>query len=104
LRQPAHGREFLVAGRVGRDAAIGQAQQHDERVVRPATQALRAREHVHQRRIVLRALLDGTPREIVKCLVFTLRRRLQGALVAFAPITTVSTALGADLGAVQDRE
>jgi len=29
----------------------------------------------------------------VKCLVFTLRGRLQGALVAFAPITTVSTAL-----------
>ena len=73
--------------------------------MRPAAQALRAREHVHQGCILLRALLDGTPCEIVKGLVLSLRRRFEGELVAFAPITTVGTALlSGDVLTVQHRE
>ena len=93
LRQPAHRRELLLAGRIGRDAAIGQAQQHDQRIVRAPAQALRAREQVHQGCILLRPLLDGTPGEIVKGFVLTLCRRFEGELVAFTPVTTVRAAL-----------
>ena len=56
--------------------------------MRPATQALRARDERHELRIVLPALLQRPPGQIVKGLEIVARARFQCQLPAFACVAT----------------
>jgi hypothetical protein len=78
--------ERVVSFRVNGDAHGGEALEHDERVVRPAAQRLRACEHRHERRVVPRSELNRAPGEIVKGLVLAAIRRVERQLTALAPL------------------
>jgi hypothetical protein len=64
--------------------------QHHERVVRPSTQTLGAREQIHQLRIVFRPGLDGPPGEIVKPLEVLTRGSLIRELTAVPPLVAIN--------------
>jgi len=78
--------EVVVRVRIRRDSQIRKALEHDQRVVRPATQGLSASEQRHQRRIVRRTDLDRSPRQVVKGFVLASIRCREGQLTAVAPL------------------
>jgi hypothetical protein len=69
---------------------LRQTLQHDQRVTRPAAQALRAGEHVHDRRVILRSRLHGAPREIVKAFVVLSLCSLECELTALVPLLAIA--------------
>ena len=68
------------------DAHRREPLQHHERVARPSAQALRSRQHRHQRRIVLRPRLQRPPRQVVKRVVVLARRGVERQLAALLPL------------------
>ena len=58
--------EFIAGGDVGRHSHVGEALEHDQRVVRPSAQRLRASEQKHQGRILRRTGLYRPPRQVVE--------------------------------------
>ena len=64
--------------------------------MRAVTQRLRAREQIHQRRILRRTGLDRPPRQVVKGFVLAAIRCGKGHLAAVAPLRAaeVSRRLG----------
>ena len=78
--------EVVVGVRIRRDPQIRKALEHDQRVVRPAAQRLRAREQKHQRQIVRRTDLNRSPRQVVKGFVLAAIRCREGQLTAVAPL------------------
>ena len=87
--QFAHPAKIIAGRSICHDFQIRQPVQHDERVVRPAAQALRARHERHELRIALPALLQRAPGEIVKELELVAGPGIQCLLPAFARITAL---------------
>ena len=83
-------REIVVGQRVRRDAHPGEAIEHDQRVVRPSAERLRARQQGHERGIARRACLHRTPREIVERWVVTAIGRGKRQLAAIVPLRAIS--------------
>ena len=90
-------REVVVGCDIGRHAHLGEALQHDQRVVRAAAQRLSASEQKHQRRILWWTGLHGPPRQVVKGFVVAAIGRRERQLAAVVPLRAaeVSSWLGA---------
>jgi hypothetical protein len=68
--------------------------EHDQSVARATAQALRPREEIHQRRIVLGACLDGPPREVVERLVVLPFGRVERELATLMPFLAIDLGAG----------
>jgi hypothetical protein len=80
--------EIVVCRGVGDDSHFGQATEHDQGIMRPATETLGTSEQVHQRGIAQRTRLHGAPRKIVKLLVLAACIRVGCQLLALVPFPT----------------
>jgi hypothetical protein len=76
--------ELVVGGNIGGHAHLGEALEHDQRVMRAAAQRLSASEQKHQGRILRWAGLYRSPRQVVERFIVAAggrRERHQPAVV-----------------------
>ena len=90
--------EVVVGCNIRRHAHVGEALEHDQRVVRTAAQRLSACEQKHQRRIVRRAGLDRSPRQIVKRFIVAAGGRRERQQAAVMPLRAAEVASRLELG------
>jgi hypothetical protein len=84
--QLSRANEFLVVRHIGRHSHLGEALEHDQRVVRTAAQRLRTSEQEHERRILWRSGLHRPPREVVKSFVVAAIRRRERQPATVVPL------------------
>ena len=90
--------EFVVGCDIRRHSHLGEALEHDQRVVRAAAQRLSASEQKHQRRILRRTGLYRPPRQVVKGFVVAAIGRRERQLAAVVPLGAAEVSGWLELG------
>ena len=90
--------EFVVGGDIGRHSHLGEALEHDQRVVRPSAQSLSASEQTHQGRILRRTGLYRSPRQVVKRFVVATIGGRERQPAAVMPLGAAEVSSGLELG------
>jgi len=90
--------EFVVGGDIGRHAHLGEALEHDQRVVRAAAQRLSASEEKHQGRIFRWTGLHGSPCQVMKRFIIAASGRRERQQAAVMPLRAAEVSRWLELG------